>query len=627
VAEPLVLGEEAFIGRARALAGDGEPFGLVLSGGSARAYAHIGVLEALEEAGVRPDFLVGDSMGALIALLYGAGIAPEDIERLFEAFPAMSLFDLEIPLWGGFIDSASFRALVVALVGELDLSDLPIPVLIICEDLITRRQLRIACGDFATMMSASFVLPGALRPVSWRGFMLVDGGVIGLVPVNAAYKYSARVAVSTTLYDKALDYSNAFVNLNRAIDIAKTRRSVEELLAHRPPLIRCDVEGLSFMQFSRPRELAARGYDSARAVMPDILALSSPRPLPPSLSERRARYRARIDDLIAARERGTLLPLPPDFRVVGQARVADEAEGGFSFLSGLRYAGLGVRFRKGPLSAGLSLLSGLSGEPAEAWGARLDLGAAGGMLAVRGLAASLGASAYLFGSYAGAAGPLPRSLLLTGELGAALSGEKGPLFLPRALLEARESLPGDGPFEWELRGGALLRSRGGENLFGEVGLLYLADSLGNRGPAGVIRGSVSFNRAAALRFRASGRAALEGPGFGASADSGFRGEPLSAQAPLRAYGGLDALWLAEALERDFGELLILQRPELGLYADFDAAGQGPDLAPAARVALGAAATIGLSLFGLTPFDLSFYCGRGLDGSGWSLSLRTGRFFK
>ncbi|HOR28253.1 MAG TPA: NAD(P)(+) transhydrogenase (Re/Si-specific) subunit beta, partial [Candidatus Sumerlaeota bacterium] len=89
---------------------------------------------------------------------------------------------------------------------------------------------------------------GGIIGWGWIFVGLAIGGVIGLVPVNAAYKYSARVAVSTTLYDKALDYSNAFVNLNRAIDIAKTRRSVEELLAHRPPLIRCDVEGLSFMQ-------------------------------------------------------------------------------------------------------------------------------------------------------------------------------------------------------------------------------------------------------------------------------------------------------------------------------------------------------------------------------------------
>ena len=79
--KPIKVGEAGFIARARTLAGDGEPFGLVLSGGSARAFAHIGVLRALEEAGVNPDFIVADSMGAVIALLYGAGVSPDDLLR------------------------------------------------------------------------------------------------------------------------------------------------------------------------------------------------------------------------------------------------------------------------------------------------------------------------------------------------------------------------------------------------------------------------------------------------------------------------------------------------------------------------------------------------------------------
>lgn len=639
VAEPIFIGEEGLVARARALAEGGEPFGLVLSGGSARAYAHIGVLKALEEAGIRPDYLVSDSMGAIIALLYGAGVSPEDIERLFGAFPAMSLFDLELPLQGGFVDSASFKALIRALAGELDLADLPLPILIICEDLVTRRQVRIASGDFTTMMAASFVLPGVFRPVRLGSFVLVDGGAIGLVPVEAAYRYGGRVAVSTALYDRELDYGNAFVDLNRAIDIAKTRRSVEELLARRPPVIRCDVEGLSFMQFSKPREVAARGYESARALLPDLLALSPPRPLPPALLERRAYFHERIGELIAAKGRDTLLPLPADFRVVCRARLADEAEGGFSYLSGLRFAGLSALARKGAFSGGLALLSGLSGDPESAWGAELDLGAGGGTIGRAGLSAFLKATAYLFGSYGEGEGPSPSSLIMTGEAGLAISGERGPLLLPQARAEARRPFDAGGLADWELQGGAALASRRGGPLSADCGLYYLEDSGGNRGAAARLRCSAELGLPTAaqaeaagrlaLRLRAAGRAAYEGPGFGPSADSGFRGEPLALEAAWRAYGGLDALWLASPLELDFGELLIVQRPELGLYADL--LGAGPSLSsggtPESRLVIGLAAALGLSTFGLTPYELSFYCGWGLDGSGLSLSLRSGRIFK
>ena len=76
IAEPITVGVDAFSARLDKIRAEGrEPIGLVLAGGSARAYAHIGVLQALEDAGIRPDFIVANSMGAVVGMLYAAGLS------------------------------------------------------------------------------------------------------------------------------------------------------------------------------------------------------------------------------------------------------------------------------------------------------------------------------------------------------------------------------------------------------------------------------------------------------------------------------------------------------------------------------------------------------------------------
>ena len=77
---PIIYGEESFIQRIEAkTGGEREPIGIVLSGGSARAFAHIGVLQYLEEQGIYPDYIVSNSMGSIIGMLYGAGMSPAQI--------------------------------------------------------------------------------------------------------------------------------------------------------------------------------------------------------------------------------------------------------------------------------------------------------------------------------------------------------------------------------------------------------------------------------------------------------------------------------------------------------------------------------------------------------------------
>ena len=96
---PIIYGEENFIQRIEEkTGGEREPIGVVLSGGSARAFAHIGVLQYLEEQGIYPDYIVSNSMGSIIGLLYGAGMSPAQILDVVTSSDFGELFDFSIPL-------------------------------------------------------------------------------------------------------------------------------------------------------------------------------------------------------------------------------------------------------------------------------------------------------------------------------------------------------------------------------------------------------------------------------------------------------------------------------------------------------------------------------------------------
>lgn len=275
---PIAYGEAAF--RSRILERTGSersPVGLVLSGGSARAFAHIGVLRYLEEQGIIPDFIISNSMGSIVGLLYSAGLSPDQIYSAVTGVSIQSLFDLGFPIRGGLLDSSRFLSNLASVLGpSLDLADLAIPIIVVTEDLVTKRQVLLSEGDFYTVLKASYALPVYFDPVEFRGHLLIDGGITNLVPVDLAFEYADSVIVSTTFYDiDTLDLRNPLTILNVSLDIGKRRQGVEELKEHLDEAIwiRNNVEDVSFMEFSKVDHLVLQGYESAKEQREKLAAL------------------------------------------------------------------------------------------------------------------------------------------------------------------------------------------------------------------------------------------------------------------------------------------------------------------------------------------------------------------
>ncbi len=295
ITEPVFLGKATFLQRLEEREGAQTPasatpdtlrapLGLVLCGGSARAYAHIGVLKALENAGIYPDFIVASSMGAIVGMLYAAGYSPDDIQLLIHAIPLESYFDIVIPTNGGLINTEIFRATFRKLVGKLDLSETAIPIIVTAEDLKSRQQIWIAEGPFDRVMTSAFAMPAIFEPQPFGEFGLIDAGATIIAPVEPALQISDHLIISTAFYDRTMNFSSPITVLNRAVDIGKTRAGMEEIGKSHAFVIRNDVENLSYMQFSDPDIIISKGEQSAQAALeklnPNLRSQFENSPLP-----------------------------------------------------------------------------------------------------------------------------------------------------------------------------------------------------------------------------------------------------------------------------------------------------------------------------------------------------------
>lgn len=639
IADPVFVGMEGFSARLSAARAEGrEPLGLVLAGGSARAYAHIGVLQVLEEAGIRPDFIVANSMGAVIGMLYAAGIAPDTIADIVKSVPPEVFFNIVLPTKGGLINASSFVAAAEEMVGHIDLSAAPIPIIVTAEDLKTRRQVALASGGFAKVMATTFAMPAIFEPVPLGEFRLVDGGSSNLVPVGIAAKQSSLLIVSTAFSSKNLDYDNLISVLNRAFDIGKTRRGLAELFDAAPFVIRNEVENVSYMQFARPADIIEKGRESALAALDFIAGHMPPsalnRPMPEALASAREKYNASIPRSLAVLRRGALPAVEPSLRFKLKYKLFNEYERRPMELDQQSYAGLAAVLAAGRTRASLAALAGLCGDPGRQWGlvAGLSLNPADTFL--------VDMETRLWGDFL----PWPDfffkpdSIEALSSLSWSSKGEKF-LFQPGASASLRYPL-GSADLFWQARaslsfGAGLLAPLGplapGKTLvgFARAKAGFFADTLAGPvryGPEAVLKAGLAETAwGGVLRARGALRYDMTGVGLPLEAGDAYRGSLLPGKASLVVVSNLEIAWLAKLLEFDTSELFLFKEIEIGPFLDCAWLWEAGAPAEPDAWAAGLAFSATMSFAGLSPFDFSFFAG--VDSqSALVLGLRAGRLF-
>jgi NTE family protein len=174
--------------------------GLALGGGAARGFAHVGVLQVLEEAGIRPDLVVGTSAGSLVAALYASGRSATQLQQVAEGMEEAAFTDWTLPLLNrGMLRGESLARYVNAQVTGRLIEQMPLRLGIVATDLHSGEGVLFERGDTGTAVRASSAVPAVFVPVRIGGREYVDGGLVSPVPVRYARKMGAELVIAVDI--------------------------------------------------------------------------------------------------------------------------------------------------------------------------------------------------------------------------------------------------------------------------------------------------------------------------------------------------------------------------------------------------------------------------------------------
>lgn len=175
--------------------------GLCLGGGGARGFAHVGVLKAFEEYGVKFDLCVGTSAGALVGALYSAGMTSQEIYAYGEKLDMKDIRSKNLLVTAS---TDGIKNVVENCVGKVNIEQLKIPFCAVATDLVSAREILLTEGELSTAVSASCCVPQFFKPVVLGNMHLVDGGLLNNIPADVCRilnaDYVVTVDVNPTRY-------------------------------------------------------------------------------------------------------------------------------------------------------------------------------------------------------------------------------------------------------------------------------------------------------------------------------------------------------------------------------------------------------------------------------------------
>ena len=239
--------------------------GLALGGGAARGFAHVGVIAVLEEAGLRPQLVVGTSAGSLVAALYASGKSSAQLQQTALNMQEVAITDWMLPLVGrGLFRGEALARHVNDLVAGRLIENMVIPLGIVATDLGNGQAVLFQRGDTGTAVRASSAVPAVFVPVKINNRDYVDGGLVSPVPVSFARQMGADVVLAVDISappeGNAADGSLQILLQTFAI-MGKTINQYE--LQGADVVVRPAQLGLTSADFSARQ----RAMDSGRAAM------------------------------------------------------------------------------------------------------------------------------------------------------------------------------------------------------------------------------------------------------------------------------------------------------------------------------------------------------------------------
>ncbi len=268
---------------------------LALGGGGAKGHAHLGVLRCLEDEGFRIKAIAGTSAGGIIGACYAAGYTPAELIDYFQQTDQSALYRRRPEDGPSLLGVAGLNRMFEELLGERTFADLRIPLVLTAVDLNTGCEVLLSEGRVRDAVLATMAIPGIFPPQQWNGALLVDGGVLDLVPVAparhlmpglpvVAVSLSSPIQAARSLPAMIAPPSNplveyfvrtrvaqAFNIFAQAINISNAALAELRLkLDHPDVLLRPDVADTGVLDYVNVAEMARRGEEETRRRLAEI---------------------------------------------------------------------------------------------------------------------------------------------------------------------------------------------------------------------------------------------------------------------------------------------------------------------------------------------------------------------
>ena len=248
--------------------------GLALGGGAARGFAHVGVIQVLEEAGLRPSHVVGTSAGSLVAALYASGKTPVELVRVAESMQEAEITDWMLPILNrGALRGEALAKYVNTQVGGKTLEQMQIPLGIVATDLGSGQAITFRRGNTGAAVRASSAVPAVFQPVRLGDREYVDGGLVSPVPVRQTREMGANlvIAVDISSDPEGNPYGDTFQILMQTFAIMG--KSINTLALKEADLvIRPALSGVKSADFSARLRAIEAGRVAMRAALPALKA-------------------------------------------------------------------------------------------------------------------------------------------------------------------------------------------------------------------------------------------------------------------------------------------------------------------------------------------------------------------
>ncbi len=262
---------------------------LVLGSGGPRGFAHIGVLKALEEAGVKPDLIVGSSVGAMVGALYASGINARELERLAYEISVMEFFEVRM-VTGGLATGSALQSYINTRVKDRPMEALGIAFVATATRIRDKELVLFNRGDTGLAVRASSASPGQFEPVRVGADTFIDGDEVSPVPIRVARRLGAKLVIAVNV-GAYLESTPAHAPAEWRVGDERRTRMFEAEVADADIVLHPDIGYYAGHTEEYRRKVIGMAERATRSQLPAIRArfaqLGMPLPPPPQAGSAR----------------------------------------------------------------------------------------------------------------------------------------------------------------------------------------------------------------------------------------------------------------------------------------------------------------------------------------------------